>query len=214
MCKQKNCSILMTRFVNQQQQQGFSLVMVMMIMVVIALLVIAGAQVSNTEMRISTNNADQKYAKGLAERALLEGEKRVTTVTLQSTGAALTPAPGGVSHPGSGTTASAVQAKDEKELSPLFPAACKDGLCGYDSSRTVPIWEDDNAWVTGKGSKSFETNLVSGGGKQPRYIVEYLGTKDVDGDTNLRVFRITARAWGENENTVSTLQSVVVAPSS
>ena len=69
MCKQKNCSIINNHL--SDRQQGFSLVMVMMIMVVIALLVIAGAQVSNTEMRISTNNADQKYAKGLAERTLL-----------------------------------------------------------------------------------------------------------------------------------------------
>ena len=217
MCKQKINETVKCGFSDTHYQQGgFSLVMVMMIMVVIALLVIAGAQVSNTEMRISTNNADQKYAKGLAERALLEGEKRVTTETLQSTGAAITPTSGSPSptHLGSGSTSSAVQAKDESELLMLFPANCKDGLCGYDSSRTVPIWEDDKAWTDDKDSKSFATNLVSGGGKQPRYIVEYLGTKDVDGDTNLRVFRVTARAWGENENTISTLQSVIVAPSS
>ena len=189
MCKQKNYSVITNRFANNQK--GFSLVMVMMIMVVIALLVIAGAQVSNTEMRISTNNADQKYAKGLAERALLEGEKLISKEGLDATG-------------------STVKSKSETDLLNKFNNT--NGLYGYNgaTTRTETLWEDSNTWT---GANSVEVTF-SGGSKKPRYIVEYLGTKDVDGETGLRVFRVTARAWGENENTVSTLQSVVVAPSS
>ena len=52
---------------NRYNQGGFSLFIVMVIMLVIALLVIATSQSSNTEMRMSTNEADRKYAVSLAE---------------------------------------------------------------------------------------------------------------------------------------------------
>ena len=199
MCKQKNLSIMNRQEFNHYRQQGFSLVIVMMIMVVIALLVIAGAQVSNTEMRISTNNADQKYAKGLAERALLAGEDRVTQEALVVA---------------SGSTG--MSAKAEADLATKFPASGSNGLYGYDNTAAVrttePLWEKNDTWDD--NTKSAEAKVrCNTGCKNPRYIVEYLGTKDVDGEKDLRVFRITARAWGENENTVSTVQSVIVAPS-
>ena len=209
MCKQKNFSIMDDGAFNHYRQQGFSLVIVMMIMLVIALLVIAGAQVSNTEMRISTNNADQKYAKGLAERALLVGEDRV-----------LAEAIGAVS--GTATTG----AKSEEDLNKIFKVGGNGGLYGYNNTATAaprtaaPIWEETDTWwdeANNKGSnKSIEAVGVrcDSGCRNPRYIIEYLGTKDVDGEKDLRVFRVTARAWGENENSVSTLQSVIVAPSS
>lgn len=191
MCKQKNCSIINNHL--SDRQQGFSLVMVMMIMVVIALLVIAGAQVSNTEMRISTNNADQKYAKGLAERTLLEAEKFISQQALQA-------APVG---------STGVKAKDEADLLSTFNGS--NGLYGYGTTRSTPVWEVASNWT---GTNSVEVDNLAGTGQKPRYMIEYLGTKDVDGDIGLRVFRVTARAWGENSNTVSTLQTVVVAPSS
>ena len=55
---------------NRYNQGGFSLFIVMVIMLVIALLVIATSQSSNTEMRMSTNEADRKYAVSLAEQGL------------------------------------------------------------------------------------------------------------------------------------------------
>ena len=202
MCKQKNRSIMNDGVFNHYRQQGFSLVIVMMIMLVIALLVIAGAQVSNTEMRISTNNADQKYAKGLAERALLMGENQVTQEAISS-------------------TAGAMAAVKEEDLSNKFTVGGNGGLYGYNNSAAAaprtgaPIWEEANTWDE-SANKSIEAVGVrcNSGCKNPRYIIEYLGTKDVDGEKDLRVFRVTARAWGENENSVSTLQSVIVAPSS
>ena len=59
---------------NRYNQGGFSLFIVMVIMLVIALLVIATSQSSNTEMRMSTNEADRKYAVSLAEQGLLDAE--------------------------------------------------------------------------------------------------------------------------------------------
>lgn len=200
MCKQKNYSIINNGAFNHSQQ-GFSLIMVMMIMLVIALLVIAGAQRSNTEMRISTNNADQKYAKGLAERALLMAEDRVTQEA--------------ISIPAAGSEMTAV---DETTLEAKFPVAGNKGLYGYNNTLTtarsdIPRWEQKDIW-TGTNSVEAVGVRCNAGCQNPRYIIEYLGTKDVDGEKNLRLFRITARAWGENENSVSTLQTVIVAPSS
>ena len=57
------------------KQQGFTLYMVLILMAVIAILVLAGSQLLNTEMRLSTNDADRKYAFGLAEDALRNGEQ-------------------------------------------------------------------------------------------------------------------------------------------
>ena len=42
--------------------------------------------------------------------------------------------------------------------------------------------------------------------KRPRYLIEWISE-----DTNRIVYRVTARAWGENTNTVVTLQSYVAA---
>ena len=58
-------------------QTGFALFIVLMIMIVIALLVVTATQSYNTEQRISTNDADHKFATTLAEAALREGENHI-----------------------------------------------------------------------------------------------------------------------------------------
>ena len=58
-------------------QRGFSLFIVLIVMLVIAFMVVAGIQSMNTEMRISSNDADRKLAMSLAETALRTGEKNV-----------------------------------------------------------------------------------------------------------------------------------------
>ena len=201
MCKQKNTRNVKNHLSNiYHQQGGFSLVMVMMIMVVIALLVIAGAQVSNTEMRISTNNADQKYAKGLAEKALLEAEKEITSIVY--------------AVPASGSSTIAVVKEDDLTGAGKFESGkCTSGLCGVGATNSKSTATSALALWEGEGFKDYGKEVdISGAAEKPRYIVEYLGVTDIDGQENLRVFRVTARAVGQNPNTVSTLQTVVVAP--
>ena len=60
--------------INIRKQEGFSLFMVMILVLVIALLVMVTAQSSNTEMRMSTNEADRKFAVSLADEGLREAE--------------------------------------------------------------------------------------------------------------------------------------------
>jgi len=195
MCKQKiTCSnqTLTEISMMRRHQHGFSLIMVLAIMVVIALMVIAGSQVFNSELRISANDADRKHAFSLAEKALLQGEYVAAQLAVNSKGEPLP------------TTAVVVK----------FTATCMGGRClpsDGTPGRTEPAWERTNI-LTGKkdeGSKdnSVETTLT-GGSKNPRYIIEYLGDNAVDG----RLFRVTSRAWGANENTVVTVQSYIATP--
>lgn len=173
------------------RQRGFTLVMVMAIMMILALLVIAGAQSSNTEMRISANDADRKEAFALAEEALRIGEQAAAGFSL---------------------TASGDENKAANLLKADFKYECTQGKClpadGTGSAEAKKAaWERSKVF-TGDLTNSIAASEVVGGFRPPRYIVEYLGDNDTDG----RVFRVTARAWGKNENTVVTLQSYIAAP--
>ncbi len=62
------------------KQKGYTLFIVLIMMLVIAIVVIASMQSTNTEMRISSNEADRKFALSLAEQALRSGESRILEV--------------------------------------------------------------------------------------------------------------------------------------
>ncbi|UOO82951.1 PilX N-terminal domain-containing pilus assembly protein [Uruburuella testudinis] len=165
-------------------QQGFALFIVLMMMIVIAFLVVAVTQSYNTEMRIGSNDADRKMAMSLAEAALRRGEGDIADLG-----------------------------------NPAFTQNCTGGLCtlagaqaatqgsvtiGADSSN-VAAWErqcgnsgclESNGRVYAAGSE------VS---RPPRYIIEFIDAKTDD----RMIYRVTARAWGRNANTVVTVQSYV-----
>lgn len=177
-------------------QKGFALFIVLMVMIVVAFLVVTAAQSYNTEQRISANESDRKLALSLAEAALRDGEFQVLDLEY--------------------TTDSKV----------TFRENCENGLCTAVNVRTNNDNEEafDNIVVQGKPTveavKRFcpanSTNLcidnkgmVYGKGtgsvsKMPRYIIEYLGVKN-----NQNIYRVTAKAWGKNANTVVVLQSYV-----
>ena len=58
----------------QKKQQGYSLFLVLILMLVIALIVIVTVQATSTESRISTDEADRKFALSKAEGGLREAE--------------------------------------------------------------------------------------------------------------------------------------------
>lgn len=188
-----------------ERQQGYALFIVLMMMVVIALLVVTATQSYNTEQRISTNDADRKLATTLAEAALREGENQIFDIEGKKT---------------------------------TFTKDCKNGLCStpeviYDGNFEKP--ENDkpegDAWnrilpeciekdekdekkkkkpqkcidVNGKKYSLGENSSIK---KSPRYIIEYLGTNSADKRT---IYRVTAKAWGKNDNTQVVLQSYVAS---
>lgn len=177
-------------------QRGFALFIVLMVMIVVAFLVVTAAQSYNTEQRISANESDRKLALSLAEAALREGELQVLDLEYDT---------------------------DSKVT---FSENCAKGLCTAVNVRTNNTGneEADNIVVQGnptveavkrscpanstdlcidkKGMKYKKgTRSVS---KMPRYIIEYLGVKNGE-----NVYRVTAKAWGKNANTVVVLQSYV-----
>ena len=187
--------------IKPDQQQGYALFIVLMMMIVIALLVVTATQSYNTEQRISTNDADRKLATTLAEAALREGENQIFDIEGKKTN---------------------------------FTKECKDGLCftpyvkydgnfqtqendnkiGYAWDRILPECIDKKK-KNKKPQKCIDVNGTeyslgenSGIAKNPRYIIEYLGTNSADKRT---IYRVTAKAWGKNVNTQVVLQSYVAS---
>ncbi|HFC2951849.1 TPA: pilus assembly protein [Neisseria gonorrhoeae] len=181
-------------------QRGSALFIVLMVMIVVAFLVVTAAQSYNTEQRISANESDRKLALSLAEAALREGEFQVLDLEYTA---------------------------DSKVT---FSENCENGLCTAVNVRTNDANEEtfDNIVVKGEptveavkrpcpaksgknsaglciDNKGMEYNKgVAGVSKMPRYIIEYLGVKN-----GQNVYRVTAKAWGKNANTVVVLQSYV-----
>ncbi|HGP0406127.1 pilus assembly PilX family protein [Neisseria meningitidis] len=178
-------------------QRGFALFIVLMVMIVVAFLVVTAAQSYNTEQRISANESDRKLALSLAEAALREGELQVLDLEYDT---------------------------DSKVT---FSENCAKGLCTAVNVRTNNTGNEeafDNIVVQGKPTveavkrscTANSTNLcidnkgteykkgTQSVSKMPRYIIEYLGVKNGE-----NVYRVTAKAWGKNANTVVVLQSYV-----
>ncbi|WP_325313520.1 PilX N-terminal domain-containing pilus assembly protein [Kingella oralis] len=197
---------------NRYNQGGFSLFIVMVIMLVIALLVIATSQSSNTEMRMSTNEADRKYAVSLAEQGLLDAEAIIKN------------------------WANSANQTARPDLT--FKPDCAEGLCApekdtyvdnhdllfkYDSKSpqsTVAAWErcqkfgvDARCDINKKSvldkdcSTSSPKTCKAISGTDTRYIIEYLGNKTDAKLGNIDYFRVTSRAHGNNKDTVVTLQT-------
>lgn len=177
-------------------QQGYALFIVLMIMIVIALLVVTAIQSYNTEQRISTNDADRKLATSLAEVALREGENAILEFDAQkvvfannckgSIGGTLTDglcASPNVIPPSSGDIS--VEAASDN----AWERKCNKKLCMDTNGKQLKIKAED-----------IESRY------QPRYIIEYISTDAAQGST---IYRVTAKAWGKNRNTVVILQSYV-----
>ncbi|HFA7198462.1 TPA: pilus assembly protein [Neisseria gonorrhoeae] len=182
-------------------QRGSALFIVLMVMIVVAFLVVTAAQSYNTEQRISANESDRKLALSLAEAALREGEFQVLDLEY---------------------------AADSKVT---FSENCEKGLCTAVNVRTndngnekafgnivvqgKPTVEAVKRSCPAKSGKNSTGLCIDNQGveykkgtgnvsKMPRYIIEYLGVKN-----GQNVYRVTAKAWGKNANTVVVLQSYV-----
>ena len=169
-------------------QRGFALFIVLMMMIVIAFLVVAVTQSYNTEMRISSNDADRKLAMSLAEAALRQGEGEIAdlnnpTFSQDCTNGLCTAAGSAASTQGEMTIAA------DSSNTVAWDRACGNGMCLETNGRTYAA--DSDAGVS----------------RAPRYIIEFIDAK-TDGSI---IYRVTARAWGSNANTVVTVQSYVEA---
>lgn len=191
-----------------RRQKGFSLFIVLMILIVMAFMVVSTVMVMNTESRVSTNDADRKMALSLAETALRAGENSIAdfavtqkSFTLTCTNGYCIPA-GGVAPVPAGLNENKVN---------TINANLRQGACG-DTQCQTPSWDRivNNTNVLDNANTSIEVDTQAQTAKNPRYIIEYLGMGGTV-QSPLYYFRVTARAWGRNANTVVTVQSYIEA---
>ncbi|WP_416192324.1 PilX N-terminal domain-containing pilus assembly protein [Neisseria sp. CCUG12390] len=92
---------------------------------------------------------------------------------------------------------------------PAFTSDCKEGRC----STTSKIWEhkcgtdlciDKNGRKIDQANKKNTITVDGVGIISPRYVIESIGS-----DQDSKIYRVTAKAWGKNQNTVVMLQSYV-----
>ena len=182
----------------RREQGGFALFIVLIMMIVIAFLVVAATQSYNTEMRIGSNDADRKMAMATAEAALRQGEGDISTLKdptfasncaggLCAAAASAAPSPNPIKDTPQGTITITVAGKDSA-------IAEWERQCGTTSASCL--------------ENSGRTFAVPGAAKAPRYIIEFINHTAA---TNTSIYRVTARAWGKNANTVVTVQSYVQA---
>ena len=181
----------------RREQGGFALFIVLIMMIVIAFLVVAATQSYNTEMRIGSNDADRKMAMATAEAALRQGEGDISTLKdptfasncaggLCAAAASTAPSPNPIKDTPQGTVTVTVEG-DGRTTAAWERTSCTNGSCLENSGRTF---------------------AVPGAAKAPRYIIEFINHTAA---TNTSIYRVTARAWGKNANTVVTVQSYVQA---
>ena len=181
----------------RREQGGFALFIVLIMMIVIAFLVVAATQSYNTEMRIGSNDADRKMAMATAEAALRQGEGDISTLkdpTFASNCA------GGL------CAAAADKAPTRNTIKDTPQGTITITVAGKDSA--IAAWERTSCTNGSCLENSGRTFAVPGAAKAPRYIIEFINHTAA---TNTSIYRVTARAWGKNANTVVTVQSYVQA---
>ena len=208
----------------RREQGGFALFIVLIMMIVIAFLVVAATQSYNTEMRIGSNDADRKMAMATAEAALRQGEGDISTLKdptfasncaggLCAAAASAAPSPNPIKDTPQGTITVTIAGKDSAIAAPS-PNPIKDTpqgtiivtIAGKDSA--IAAWERTSCTNGSCLENSGRTFAVPGAAKAPRYIIEFINHTAA---TNTSIYRVTARAWGKNANTVVTVQSYVQA---
>ena len=192
----------------RREQGGFALFIVLIMMIVIAFLVVAATQSYNTEMRIGSNDADRKMAMATAEAALRQGEGDISTLKdptfasncaggLCAAAADKAPTPNTIKDTPQGT----ITIKDTPQGTITITVAGKDSA--------IAAWERQCGTTSASClENSGRTFAVPGAAKAPRYIIEFINHTAA---TNTSIYRVTARAWGKNANTVVTVQSYVQA---
>ena len=182
----------------RREQGGFALFIVLIMMIVIAFLVVAATQSYNTEMRIGSNDADRKIAMATAEAALRRGESDISTLQNPTFTSSCT---GGL------CAAAANEAPSPNPIGDTAQGTVTVTVEG--DGRTTAAWERQCGTTSASClENSGRTFAVPGAAKAPRYIIEFINHTAA---TNTSIYRVTARAWGKNANTVVTVQSYVQA---
>ena len=208
------------------RQAGVSLVVSMIFILILAFLGLAAMRNSTLQERMANNMRDRNVALQAAELVLRDAERDLSSFKADG----VTFCAGGASgcRPAGERPKLAIYRADYWSWTSSFlaywTATCNHGQCYVDpddTTATVPVWNDTVAdWTeaqTGNTLKTVKYGTYTGATPltmvpvQPRYMIEAIADKDPHGlrGTNRVIFRITARAVGQNPNTVVILQSVI-----
>jgi type IV pilus assembly protein PilX len=182
-----------------QRQRGAILVVVLMFLVLLTIISVSSISGVTLEEKMAGNLREQNTAFQAAESALRDAEIDLETGI------------NGVPH------------RDPMTIAAHFPAApgCGgafiDGAC-RNADHMVQIvtasgWDWTSATKTVAYARYTGADPLMGVFRQPRYVIEYLPQMD-DATTTpaTRHFRVSARGWGANQNSVVTLQTVYRMP--
>lgn len=203
------------------RQNGASLVVAMVVMLILSILGLAAMNNSTLQERMANNMRDRNVALQAAELALRDAERDLASLKADGTtfcSAGSTGCRPTGERPSVATDRAGYWAWGPA-LTPYWTPRCPHGQCYDNSASTVPVWDDtvadwggndvDKLPTVAFGTYTGATSLTVVAA-QPRYIIEiFPAVPDPYGLSSQRVtFRITARAVGQNPDTVVMLQSV------
>lgn len=220
----------MNRINGRRSATGFALVTALMFLTVLTILGLSSMQGSVQQERMAGNQRDRNVAFQAAELALRDAERDLGSRRADGTNFCFGGATGCRpvdQRPTNASTRLGFWAMGPTIRQNWTPT-CGLGQC-WSLDRTTapaPVWDDTQAnWSPQPGSSGSNPTVaygtytgataIPGVAAQPRYIMEVFPANTQDfygtGGTQGLVFRITARAVGQNTNTVVQLQSVVLA---
>ncbi len=196
----------------RRHQQGAVLVLALMFLIILTLFGLAAMTGTTLEEKMAGNSRDYSTALQAAEAAMRDAEADLkgTGVTV---GRAVTASSFPIALIGSAT-----------------PSGCAStggtatGLCIIANETTQLYNTSSVAWTTGSTSSARYGQFtgaigLTGVSNQPRYVMELMQFADgrnkdrvtgASGSTDYYYIRITARAWGANNQTQVTLQEVFI----
>lgn len=162
-------------------QSGTALVVAMLFLVILGMLGVTTMTATTLEERMAGNTRDRDVAMQAAEAALRDAERDLTGP--------------------SGRTVTVV----------MFVPACTAALCTEGAPVLTNIGDTSKSAFLGQFTG--ELAMMQGPAVQPRYIVELLNTLPPQvpvppAGQQVRDFRITAKGFGRNTDTVVILQTV------
>jgi len=178
---------------HMQRQSGFALIVGLVVLVLLTLIMLMALRMASLEERMAGNLRNQNIAFQAAESALREAEARIRNGT-------------------DGLDADEDGAPDANAFNPLLLSGgpfqrtsaprCVDGLCGESTplqSTLIRTLSDAEVRTAGLGISGIP---------EPQYVIELISlAPHTDARLMYATFRVTARAWGEDPNSLAQLQS-------
>lgn len=206
------------------RQEGASLVVSMIFILILAFLGLAAMRNSTLQERMANNMRDRNIALQAAELALRDAERDLAAY--KADGTTFCPAGSAGCRP-SGERATVVADRGPfwswtPSMRLYWTDTCSNGQCFGREGATKTVWDDTVAdWTDAQSGNTLKTvkygtytgaTPITSVTTQPRYIIEAFTLANNDpygtGGSTRMTFRITARAVGQNPNTVVILQSV------